>query len=174
MPPELTLEQRNALIETLEAPRGQSDERALRLTFRPDAHDGEHTSREIAVLVKERGWQRFVPPAPLPPIQPEDVQVVVWMAVDAEEYPASARISARTGPSAGVAEHINPTQTARVTGLWMTCRRSAGAQPRTGWRVSIRRDEADGTQDKGRLSSVRRRLSTARRSPHECLSGYSV
>lgn len=68
-PPGLTLEQRNALIETLEAPRGQRDERALRLTFRPDAHDGEHTSREMAVLVKERGWQRFVPPAGTPAVK---------------------------------------------------------------------------------------------------------
>lgn len=83
-PAEMTLEQRNTLIETLEAPRGQRDERALRHLFRPDSHDGEHTTREIAALVKERGWQRFVPPAPLPPIQAEDVQVVVWMGVEAE------------------------------------------------------------------------------------------
>jgi hypothetical protein len=83
-PPEMTLDQRNALVESLEAPRGQRDERALRLRFRPDTHDGEHTSREIAALVKERGWQRFLPPAPLPPIQADDVQVVVWMAVEKE------------------------------------------------------------------------------------------
>lgn len=83
-PATMSLEQRNGLVESLEAPRGQRDERALRHVFRPDHHDGEHTSIEIAKLVKERGWQRFVPPAPLPPIQAEDVQVVVWMGVEAE------------------------------------------------------------------------------------------
>jgi hypothetical protein len=86
-PAVMTLEQRNNLVESLEAPRGQRDERALRHIFRPEQHDGEHTSTEIAKLVKERGWQPFVPPAPLPPIQVDDVQVVVWMAVEAETAP---------------------------------------------------------------------------------------
>jgi hypothetical protein len=83
-PPDMTLEQRSALVESLEAPRGQRDERALRHIFRPDSSQGEHTTREIKALVKERGWQRFIPPTPLPPIQADDVQVVVWMAVEAE------------------------------------------------------------------------------------------
>lgn len=80
-PPEMTQGQQSALIESLEAPRSMRDERALRKVFQPGRQDGEQLSREIARFVKERGFQPWRPPKPLPPIQADDVNVVVWMAV---------------------------------------------------------------------------------------------
>lgn len=81
-PPEMTQAEQQAAIEALEAPRGMRDERALRKVFRQDDHDGEQTSRELARHIRERGWQPWKPPEPLPPIDAEDITMVVWMAVD--------------------------------------------------------------------------------------------
>jgi hypothetical protein len=83
-PPEMTQADQIALIEALEAPRGMRDERALRKVFRPDGHEGEQSSREIARVVRERGFQPWKPPAPLPSIDAEDVTLVVWMGVEAD------------------------------------------------------------------------------------------
>lgn len=83
-PPEMTQTQQSSLIESLEAPRSMRDERALRKVFQTGRQDGEQLSREIARFVKERGFQPWRPPKPLPPIQADDVNVVVWMAVTSE------------------------------------------------------------------------------------------
>lgn len=83
-PPEMTQPELVTFIEALEAPRGLRDERALRRIFRPGEHDAERTSRDIATFVKERGFQPWKPPEPLPPIEPDDVTLVVWMAVEIE------------------------------------------------------------------------------------------
>ena len=84
LPPEMTQREQIAIIEALEAPRGMRDERALRKVFRPDDHNGEQASREIARFVRERGFQPWRPPEPLPPIDADDVTLVVWMAIEAE------------------------------------------------------------------------------------------
>jgi hypothetical protein len=67
----MTLE-RSALIEALEAPRGQRDERALRVTFRSDNHDGEHTSGELAALVRSVAGSALSHQLHYRPIQAED------------------------------------------------------------------------------------------------------
>jgi hypothetical protein len=91
-PPEMLQSEQAHLIESLEAPRSMRDERALRKVFRPEQHDGEQTAREIARFVKERGFQPWKPPEPLPPIESEDVTLVVWMAVTAETQLTRQRI----------------------------------------------------------------------------------
>lgn len=84
MPAEMTQAQQSALIESLEAPRSIRDERALRKVFNPERGDGEQLSRDIARFVRERGFQPWRPPQPLPPIDAGDVHLVVWMAVERE------------------------------------------------------------------------------------------
>lgn len=85
LPPEMTQREQREIIEALEAPRSLRDERALRKVFRPDERDGEQTSRELARFVKERGFQPWRPPEPLPPIESDDVVLVVWMGIVAEQ-----------------------------------------------------------------------------------------
>ena len=82
-PPELLQENRHALIEALEAPRSPRDERALRKVFAPETDDGQQLSRDLARFVRERGFQRWKPPEPLPPITADDITLIVWMAVEA-------------------------------------------------------------------------------------------
>ena len=78
----MTQEERRLAIEALEAPRGLRDERALRKVFRPEDASAEQTSRDLVRFVKERGLQPWRPPEPLPPIETDDVSLVVWMAVE--------------------------------------------------------------------------------------------
>lgn len=82
-PAEMTQEELHVAIEALEAPRGMREERALRRIFDPERIDGERTSRELSRFVRERGFQPWRPPEPLPPIEHDDVRLVVWMAVEA-------------------------------------------------------------------------------------------
>lgn len=84
-PPELQREELHRVIESLEAPRGLRDERALRKIFRAGEADGEQSSRELVRFVKERGLQPWRPPEPLPPIEDSDISLVVWMAIEAED-----------------------------------------------------------------------------------------
>ena len=68
----------------LEAPWGLRIEKSLRQVFTPDTANGEATSRAIAEQVKLLGLQPWKAPEPLPPIDEDEVSLVVWMAVDRE------------------------------------------------------------------------------------------
>lgn len=77
----LTLEEVDRLAETLEAPRSIRVERQLRQVFNPEKEEGAAATRRIAELVKELGLQPFRAPKPLPPIEPDEVNLVIWMAL---------------------------------------------------------------------------------------------
>jgi hypothetical protein len=70
---------------TLEAPWGLRTEKALRAVFTPDTADGEKTSLAIADVVKSLGLQPWKAAEPLPPIDLDDIALVVWMAVEAAQ-----------------------------------------------------------------------------------------
>lgn len=83
-PDDMTLEDLDRIADALEAPWGMRIERALRSVFTPEAASGETTTRAIADQVKPLGLQPWKAPEPLPPIDEEEVVLVVWMAVEAE------------------------------------------------------------------------------------------
>lgn len=83
-PPEMPQEVADRLVECLEAPWGARIERALREVFDPDAPGDEATTRALAERVRELGLQPWKAPEPLPPIEEDEVVLVVWMAVEAE------------------------------------------------------------------------------------------
>ncbi len=84
-PEEMTLDESDRLVASLEAPRGMRDERALRTVFSRDNADGIMTTKTIAAFVRERGFQPWKAPEPLPPIDEDDIRLVVWMAVEIGE-----------------------------------------------------------------------------------------
>lgn len=83
-PDEMTLEESDRIVASLEAPRGMRDERALRQVFIRETAAGAETTKAIAAFVRERGFQPFKAPEPLPPIDDDDIRLIVWMAVEAE------------------------------------------------------------------------------------------
>ncbi len=86
-PADMTLEEVDRLAEALEAPRGLRIEKSLREVFTPETAEGERTTKAIAERVKLLGLQPWKAPEPLPPIDEDEVQLVVWMAVEQEGEP---------------------------------------------------------------------------------------
>lgn len=85
IPPDMTRQEADRIVEALEAPWGLRVERALRAVFTPESAAGEAVTRKIAEQVKVLGLQPWKAPEPLPPIDLEDVVLVVWMAVEKED-----------------------------------------------------------------------------------------
>jgi hypothetical protein len=83
----MSREEADRIVDALEAPWGLRVEKALRSVFTPETAAGETTTRKIAEQVKILGLQPWKAPEPLPPIELEDVVLVVWMAVE-KEHPA--------------------------------------------------------------------------------------
>ena len=85
IPAEVSRADVDRAVESLEAPWVSRTERALRAVFSPESAKGAETSRQILSLVKTLGLQPWRPPEPLPPIEEEDIVLVVWMAVEPEK-----------------------------------------------------------------------------------------
>ncbi len=83
----MTLEELDRLAEALEAPWGIRIEKVLRKAFKPEEARGGASTKSIANVVKELGLQPWRAPEPLPPIEVDEVDLVVWMAVQAKENP---------------------------------------------------------------------------------------
>ncbi len=83
-PADMPLDEADRVAEALEAPWGMRIERSLREVFTQETAKGEATTRSIAERVKLLGLQPWKAPEPLPPIDEEEVVLVVWMAVEAE------------------------------------------------------------------------------------------
>lgn len=83
-PADMTLDDMDRIAEALEAPWGMRIERSLREVFTTETAKGEATTHEIVERVELLGLQPWRAPEPLPPIDEDEVVLVVWMAVDAE------------------------------------------------------------------------------------------
>lgn len=79
-PPRMTQEELDRLTEAIEAPWGPRIERQIRLAM--ESAEGTAASSAIAETVKRLGLEPFQAPAPLPPIQEEDIRLICWLAVD--------------------------------------------------------------------------------------------
>jgi hypothetical protein len=88
-PPEMSQEAADRLVECLEAPWGFRIERALREVFDPDQPKGEESTRALEARARELGLQPWKAPEPLPPIDQEEIVLVVWMAVEADRVTES-------------------------------------------------------------------------------------
>lgn len=77
----LSVEECDRVADALEAPWGIRQERRLREVFVPDEVTPGEMTRRIAEVVRELGLQPWKPPEPLDPIEPEEVNLVVWMGV---------------------------------------------------------------------------------------------
>jgi len=69
-------------INSIEAPMPSREERALKEIFaRNREKNPRQASLELVAEIKRLGLEPFTPPAPLDPIEPEDVRLICWMAV---------------------------------------------------------------------------------------------
>lgn len=85
IPDGMSREEVDRVVEALEAPWGLRHEKAIRSVFTPETAQGAATTRKIVEQVKVLGMQPWKAPEPLPPIDEEEVVLVVWMAVESSE-----------------------------------------------------------------------------------------
>lgn len=71
-------------VQAIEAPLPRREETELRRVFEATYPGKKARADEIARKVEELGLEPFIPPDPLPPITPDEVHLVCWMAVEAE------------------------------------------------------------------------------------------
>ena len=70
-------------LDVLEAPWPRREEMLLREQFRDRTGPPTARSMRLVEWVLTTGLERFEPPPPLPPIVPDDVRLVCWMAIEA-------------------------------------------------------------------------------------------
>lgn len=69
-------------IDILESPWPRREEIMLRNWFESGKHVGAALSRFLIRQVLDSGLEAVTPPPPLPPIQPEDIELLCWMGIE--------------------------------------------------------------------------------------------
>ena len=83
-PPDVTLKDLNAIVESLEAPLSERMVNSIREVFKPDSDDLRRVSAAIVERVRELGLQPYRALDAFPPIEHDEIQLIAWMAVDRE------------------------------------------------------------------------------------------
>jgi hypothetical protein len=71
-------------IGALDAPLSRREELELRRVSGAEYTGARARAAAVAKVIDALGLEPFVPPAPLPPIAPEEIHLVCWMAVEAD------------------------------------------------------------------------------------------
>ena len=80
-PPDDDGRKTNAALDILEAPWPRREEMMLRDWFNDTASTGVEKARKLTAAILDTGLEPFVQPPLLPPIEPEDIQLVCWMGL---------------------------------------------------------------------------------------------
>ncbi len=74
----------NRALDILESPWPRREEMMLRGWFESEEHEGAELSRVLIEQILETGLEPVEPPPLLPPIAPEDIELLCWMGIEAE------------------------------------------------------------------------------------------
>jgi hypothetical protein len=72
-------------LEAVEAPCSRREENQLRAVFEADYPGREAKARAVVEQIEQMGLEPFQAPDPLPPIQPEEIHLICWLAIEKEE-----------------------------------------------------------------------------------------
>jgi hypothetical protein len=84
-PEDVTQDELQKVIDSVEAPRGRRYERELRSIYEDEDLGPIEKSRALIEKVDELGLQPYEAPDPLPIIDEDEVKLICWMAITAEE-----------------------------------------------------------------------------------------
>ena len=94
-PLDMPEERSNRALDVLESPWPRREEGLLRGWFETGERKGAALSRFVIDQVLETGLEPVVPPPPLPPISPEDIELLCWMGIEPRDDGPAAAV--RTG-----------------------------------------------------------------------------
>ena len=83
-PPDLPHERINRALDILESPWPRREEIMLRGWFNSDEYAGVALAGYVIDRILETGLEPTSPPAPLPPIQTEDIELLCWIGIEPE------------------------------------------------------------------------------------------
>ncbi len=83
-PPDLSHERINRALDILESPWPRREEIMLRGWFNSDENAGVSLAGYLIDRIIETGLEPTSPPAPLPPIQTEDIDLLCWIGIEPE------------------------------------------------------------------------------------------
>ena len=72
----------NRALDILESPWPRREEMLLREWFGASGREGGTLSRFLIDQILETGLEPVVPPRPLPPISPEDIELLCWVGIE--------------------------------------------------------------------------------------------
>ena len=75
----------NDALDILESPWPRREELMLRAWFNNDDRNAAEHSRFLIEEVHKTGLLAMKPPKPLPPIQPDDIELLCWMGIETEK-----------------------------------------------------------------------------------------
>ena len=81
-PPDMPGERSERALDILESPWPRREEGLLRGWFDAGGRQGAALSRFVIERVLETGLEPVVPPPPLPPISPGDIELLCWMGIE--------------------------------------------------------------------------------------------
>ena len=76
--------QGNRALDILESPWPRREEIMLREWFESEEQEGSELSRFLIEQILDTGLEPVEPPPLLPPIAPEDIELLCWMGIEAE------------------------------------------------------------------------------------------
>ncbi len=83
-PPDAEEKQLDRCLEAVESRWSRREENMLRLAFNKEFDDPIERSRMLIEEIERIGVEPYQAPAPLPPIEPEEIHLICWMAIEAE------------------------------------------------------------------------------------------
>lgn len=69
-------------LDAIEAPCSRREENLLRAVYEQEYPSYDAKSKALIEEVERNGLEPFAAPTPLPPIQPEEIHLVCWMAIE--------------------------------------------------------------------------------------------
>ena len=85
MPPDMPQDQVTGALDILESPWPRREELMLRNWFESDEYEGVEASDKLIKGILDTGLEPVTPPPLLPPISPQDIELLCWMGISASE-----------------------------------------------------------------------------------------
>ena len=84
-PPDAEQDRLQRCLNAVEVPWSRRDENQLRLVWVQDFDSPAEKARALLEEIEAIGAEPFHPPDPLPPIDPEEIHLICWLAVQRDE-----------------------------------------------------------------------------------------
>jgi len=83
-PLDIDQERLNQCLDAVESPWSRREENQLRIIFKQEHQESHEKSRALIDEIERIGVEPFKTPEPLPPIDPEEIHLICWIAIQAD------------------------------------------------------------------------------------------